>query len=131
MKCSCYRKDGRCLGTKEIEECLCGGDRFKCDFYDMIPTSEEAYLSMPKVKKVKEYHQKLYEEELIKIARTIKYAAENDESSIDLQFNDSDHLTYWEIELKGLGYKVNKIPCKNPLTGLLNYGILEVSWDNT
>ena len=24
---------GRCLGTKEIEPCNCGGDESKCDFY--------------------------------------------------------------------------------------------------
>lgn len=40
-KCDCYRqyKDsmgvtiGRCLGTKEIDACGCGGDESKCDFY--------------------------------------------------------------------------------------------------
>ena len=40
-ECDCYRKYidslgkrfGRCLGTKEIEICNCGGDESKCDFY--------------------------------------------------------------------------------------------------
>ena len=26
--------EGRCLGTKEMERCKCGGDRSKCDFYN-------------------------------------------------------------------------------------------------
>lgn len=40
-KCECYNKDNdglggfipRCNGTKEREECQCGGDESKCDFY--------------------------------------------------------------------------------------------------
>ena len=40
-ECDCYRQYtdtlgksfGRCLGTKEIETCDCGGDESKCDFY--------------------------------------------------------------------------------------------------
>ena len=40
-ECDCYRQYtdclgksfGRCLGTKEIEICGCGGDESKCDFY--------------------------------------------------------------------------------------------------
>ena len=40
-ECDCYRQYidslgksfGRCLGTKEIEICNCGGDESKCDFY--------------------------------------------------------------------------------------------------
>ena len=40
-ECDCYRQYidslgksfGRCLGTKEIEPCDCGGDESKCDFY--------------------------------------------------------------------------------------------------
>ena len=40
-ECDCYRQYtdtlgksfGRCLGTKEIETCYCGGDESKCDFY--------------------------------------------------------------------------------------------------
>lgn len=40
-ECDCYRRYpdilgetiGRCLGTKEIETCDCGGDESKCDFY--------------------------------------------------------------------------------------------------
>lgn len=27
---------GECLGTKECEECKCGGDQKKCDFYSYI-----------------------------------------------------------------------------------------------
>ena len=41
MKCNCYllyencygREIGACMGTKEMEECACGGDEAKCDFY--------------------------------------------------------------------------------------------------
>lgn len=43
-KCSCYQTRykfvfsrnvpvGVCLGTKECDECQCGGDESKCDFY--------------------------------------------------------------------------------------------------
>ena len=40
-ECDCCRRYpdilgetiGRCLGTKEIETCDCGGDESKCDFY--------------------------------------------------------------------------------------------------
>lgn len=30
--CSCY-KNGRCLGTKEVEVCNCKGNTSVCDFY--------------------------------------------------------------------------------------------------
>ena len=41
MECDCYYLDkissvkfrGLCMGTKEMEECHCGGDTLKCDFY--------------------------------------------------------------------------------------------------
>ncbi len=46
-KCKCYHTQmryhldtnveepvGYCYGTKECEECSCGGDMSKCDFYD-------------------------------------------------------------------------------------------------
>ena len=35
-KCDCYHQHGMkflCYGTKEMEECSCGGDTSKCDFY--------------------------------------------------------------------------------------------------
>lgn len=35
-KCDCYFQHGSkflCYGTKEMEECSCGGDKSKCDFY--------------------------------------------------------------------------------------------------
>ena len=32
---------GRCNGTKECEECSCGGDRRKCDFYAYIREQAE------------------------------------------------------------------------------------------
>ena len=28
-----YYGESRCLGTKEVETCSCGGDESKCDFY--------------------------------------------------------------------------------------------------
>lgn len=34
--CNCYTHDGsgtRCLGTKEVDHCNCGGDKALCDFY--------------------------------------------------------------------------------------------------
>lgn len=33
-QCDCYHPNGYCLGTKEMDECGCGGDESKCDFYD-------------------------------------------------------------------------------------------------
>lgn len=32
-RCSCYTDNGRCMGTKEVDLCNCGGDMRKCDFY--------------------------------------------------------------------------------------------------
>ena len=35
-RCDCYFQHGLkflCYGTKEVEECSCGGDESKCDFY--------------------------------------------------------------------------------------------------
>ena len=35
-KCDSYHQHGmsfRCYGTKAMEECTCGGDQSKCDFY--------------------------------------------------------------------------------------------------
>ena len=34
--CGCYREDGRCTGTREIDPCSCGGVRSRCDFYDSV-----------------------------------------------------------------------------------------------
>ena len=43
--CECYRTrfkgatdvaQGYCIGTKECEDCSCGGDKLKCDFYEYI-----------------------------------------------------------------------------------------------
>ena len=28
-----YSSESRCLGTKEVDRCNCGGDESKCDFY--------------------------------------------------------------------------------------------------
>ena len=28
-----YSGESRCLGTKEVDRCNCGGDKSKCDFY--------------------------------------------------------------------------------------------------
>lgn len=47
-KCDCYFQHGMkflCYGTKEMEECSCGGDKSKCNFY---PEKRE---QKPKVKK--------------------------------------------------------------------------------
>ena len=33
--CDCY-SDGRCVGTKEIDSCSCGGNKSKCDFYENV-----------------------------------------------------------------------------------------------
>jgi hypothetical protein len=30
------REIGVCYGTKECEQCHCGGDRKKCDFYEEV-----------------------------------------------------------------------------------------------
>ena len=38
MKCESYNTDymtARCMATKEMEICACGGDKDKCDFYDL------------------------------------------------------------------------------------------------
>jgi hypothetical protein len=66
-KCSCYyiqryikgwrnpstpvyeREVGVCYGTKEKEECTCGGDRTKCDFYDYIKEKAQADKERKKV----------------------------------------------------------------------------------
>lgn len=29
-------KQAYCIGTKDCESCLCGGDRSKCDFYEKV-----------------------------------------------------------------------------------------------
>lgn len=43
--CECYRTrfkgaedavQGYCIGTKECEDCSCGGNELKCNFYDYI-----------------------------------------------------------------------------------------------
>jgi len=53
-KCKCYHTQmryhfdtgveepvGYCYGTKECEECSCGGDKLKCNFYDYIRRQAE------------------------------------------------------------------------------------------
>ena len=39
--CDCY-SDGRCIGTKEIDPCSCGGVRSKCDFYENVRREGDA-----------------------------------------------------------------------------------------
>lgn len=39
-KCNCY-DNGKCIGTKEMDPCNCGGDRNKCDFYPKKRKSDE------------------------------------------------------------------------------------------
>ena len=34
--CKCWHKDNICWGTKEREECTCGGDQRKCNFYEEV-----------------------------------------------------------------------------------------------
>lgn len=35
--CACYvAKTGRCVGTREVDSCFCGGDESKCDFYPEV-----------------------------------------------------------------------------------------------
>lgn len=41
-----YKTVGICNGTKEQDECSCGGDRAKCDFYDYV--REEAKQELEK-----------------------------------------------------------------------------------
>ena len=42
-----YKMVGVCNGTKEQEECSCGGDKSKCDFYSYV--REEAKVNMSSV----------------------------------------------------------------------------------
>lgn len=39
--CDCYH-NGRCVGTKEIDPCSCGGNKSKCDFYEHVRREGEA-----------------------------------------------------------------------------------------
>lgn len=39
--CDCY-SDGRCVGTKEIDLCSCGGNKSKCDFYENVRREGDA-----------------------------------------------------------------------------------------
>ena len=39
--CDCY-SDGRCVGTKEIDSCSCGGVKSKCDFYENVRRKGDA-----------------------------------------------------------------------------------------
>ena len=35
ISCDAY-KNGRCLGTKEVDSCDCDGDKVKCSFYENV-----------------------------------------------------------------------------------------------
>ena len=35
ISCDAY-KNGRCLGTKEVDPCNCDGDKAKCSFYENV-----------------------------------------------------------------------------------------------
>ena len=39
--CDCY-SNGRCVGTKEIDSCSCGGNKSKCDFYENVRREGDA-----------------------------------------------------------------------------------------
>ena len=39
-------KVGVCFGTKEREECSCGGDRTKCDFYPEVREKEKKEITI-------------------------------------------------------------------------------------
>ena len=40
-----YYGESRCLGTKEVETCSCGGDKSKCDFYPKKRKAAEKMLN--------------------------------------------------------------------------------------
>ena len=37
---------GVCWGTKECEECSCGGDKIQCDFYPEVRKKAREYVSI-------------------------------------------------------------------------------------
>lgn len=54
--CECYRtrnkysgsnitQVGYCIGTKDCEDCSCGGDELKCNFYEYIRERARAHAS--------------------------------------------------------------------------------------
>lgn len=64
--CSCYRNDGRCNGTKEIDACNCNGNEGKCDFYPekRINNYSTSDVLQTSNKKMKDVLQKLFESSL-------------------------------------------------------------------
>lgn len=78
-KCDCYREEyeisgwlgpyeqirklrKRCTGTRECDECSCGGDRTKCDFYPEV--REKAKNEPKKIKTNSEYLRAMTDDEL-------------------------------------------------------------------
>lgn len=106
MRCNSF-VDGKCLGTKEIDVCSCNGDRLKCDFYSKIPTRQEARESMPDYKKNEKITQTLYEKEMQRIAVLISNRAANNINYVNIPFISRKDASFWEGELKRLGYDVD------------------------
>ena len=55
---------GVCWGTKEIDECSCGGDRTKCDFYPEVRDKAKSELEYEKVVTNADYIRSMNDEKL-------------------------------------------------------------------
>ena len=96
--CSCY-KNGRCLGTKEVEVCSCKGNTSVCDFYPRKRNNKTAEDIMKKVDNIsdtiKEISDKL----------VTKYCDDLDDLMIDIKSiltNDTMTDSYLETAIMDL-----------------------------
>ena len=103
--CSCY-KNGRCLGTKEVEVCSCKGNTSVCDFYPQKRNNKTAKDIMQKVDNIsdtiKEISDKLVEkycgeldEEMKKIGNLLICSQNMTDNELDFEILNLANILYF------------------------------------
>ena len=103
--CSCY-KNGRCLGTKEVEVCSCKGNTSVCDFYPQKRNNKTAGDIMQNVDNIsdtiKEISDKLVEkycgeldEEMKKIGNMLVCSQNMTDNELDFEILNLANILYF------------------------------------
>ena len=103
--CSCY-KNGRCLGTKEVEVCSCKGNTLVCDFYPQKRNNKTAGDIMQNVDNIsdtiKEISDKLVEkycgeldEEMKKIGNMLICSQNMTDNELDFEILNLANILYF------------------------------------
>ena len=86
--CSCY-KNGRCLGTKEVEVCSCKGNTSVCDFYPQKRNNKTAESIMKNVDNISDTIKEISDKLVEKYCTTLDVEM----SVIRLELKENNSLT--------------------------------------